>query len=232
MTLTNATTDATVLVVDDDAATRRSVARLVRSVGVGVKTFASPVAFLRNELPAGPACVLLDMCMEGMTGLEVQNALRRNDRHVPVVFLSGQSTISTAVAGVRDGAEDFLEKPFRPGELIEVLNRALDRDRAGNAERAIRAEFQRRFDSLTPREQEVMALVVTGLLNKQSAAELGITEKTIKVHRARVMEKMHVESLAELVMIAERLGLTANHAPEVEQKLPAANTHTAAGWAL
>src|SRR5215218_3018560 len=123
MTLINAATDATVLIVDDDAATRRSVARLVRSVGFEVKTFASPEAFLRFELPAGPTCVLLDMCMEGMTGLEVQEALRRGDRHVPVVFLSGRSTISKAVAGVRDGAQDFLEKPFRPGELIEALTR-------------------------------------------------------------------------------------------------------------
>ena len=229
MSLIDATTDATVLVVDDDAATRRSVARLVRSLGLGVKTFASPEAFLRDELPAGAACVLLDMYMEGMTGLEVQEALRRNDRHVPVVFLSGRSTISTAVAGVKHGAHDFLEKPFRPSELIEAVNRALQHDRAGSADRATRAEFQRRFESLTPREQEVMALVVTGLLNKQAAAELGITEKTIKVHRARVMEKMNVESLAELVVIAERLGL-ARRAPEGEQTLPAAaNTHATAG---
>jgi FixJ family two-component response regulator len=233
MTLANTTPDATVLVVDDDAATRRSVARLVRSVGFGVKTFASPAAFLRDEMPAGPTCVLLDMYMEGMTGLEVQNELRRSDRHVPVVFLSGRSTISTAVAGVRDGAEDFLEKPFRPSELIEVLSRALERDRAGSADRATRAEFQRRFDSLTPREQEVMTLVVTGLLNKQAAAELGITEKTIKVHRARVMEKMNVESLAELVVIAERLGLTSSRATGGAQRLPAAaNSNTTAGAAL
>jgi FixJ family two-component response regulator len=156
MTLINTDSDATVLVVDDDAATRRSVARLVRSAGFEVKTFASPEAFLRFELPAGPTCVLLDMCMEGMTGLEVQDALRRSGRRVPVIFLSGRSTISTAVAGVRDGAQDFLEKPFRPGELIEALTRALEHDRTQGAERATRADFQRRFDSLTTREQEVI----------------------------------------------------------------------------
>src|SRR5688500_16144178 len=121
MTLIDAATDATVIVVDDDAATRRSVARLVRSLGFGGKTFASPTAFLRDELPAGAACVLLDMCMEGMTGPEVQEALRRSERRGPIVFLSGRSTISTAVAGVKQGAEDFLDKPFRPDELIEAL---------------------------------------------------------------------------------------------------------------
>ena len=204
---TGATANATVVVVDDDAGVRRSISRLVRSAGYAVKTFASPADFLRHQLPEGPSCVLLDMCMEGMTGLEVQDVLRRNERHVPIVFLSGYGTVSTAVTGVRHGAEDFLEKPIHPNRLMEALGRAIEHDRADSADRAGRAELQRRYERLTPREQEVMVLVVSGLLNKQAGAELGITERTIKVHRARVMEKMEVESLAALVMIAQRIGL-------------------------
>ena len=204
---TSGTTNATVMVVDDDAVVRRSISRLVRSAGYAVKTFSSPTDFLRHQLPEGPSCVLLDMCMDGMNGLEVQDVLRRNERHVPVVFLSGYGTVSAAVTSVRHGAEDFLEKPIRPNELMEAVGRAIAHDRAGSAERAGRAELRRRYERLTPREQEVMALVVTGLLNKQAAGELGISERTIKVHRARVMEKMEVESLAALVIIAERIGL-------------------------
>jgi RNA polymerase sigma factor (sigma-70 family) len=170
-----------------------------------VKTFGSPAEFLRRELPEGPSCVVLDMCMDGMSGLEVQDALGRRERHVPVVFLSGHGTVPTAAAGFRHGAEDFLEKPFRPKELLDAVSRAIEHDRRQAAKRADLEELRRRFDELTPREQEVMRLVVSGLLNKQAAAELGISEKTIKVHRARVMEKMQVESLAELVRIAERI---------------------------
>jgi len=197
-----------VLLVDDDPAIRRSLARLIQNAGYTVETFASADEFLRRELPAAPACVLLDMQMEGMTGAEVHAALRRNNRRVPVIFLSGCSSVTSAVAEVKCGATDFLEKPVAPAVLIAAVRRALDTDRAGTEERANQAELERRHASLTPREQEVMALVVTGMLNKQVAAELGISEKTIKVHRARVMEKMEVEALAQLVLMAERLGLT------------------------
>jgi len=207
MTELNTGTNATVVVVDDDPAVRRSIARLVRSVGYAVKTFGSPTDFLRHQLPDGPTFVLLDMCMNGMTGLEVQDVLRRSERRVPIVFLSGHGTVSTAVTSVRRGAEDFLEKPIRPNQLMEAVGRAIEHDRAESADRANLAELRRRFDRLTPREQEVMSLVVSGLLNKQTAAEFGISERTIKVHRARVMEKMEVESLAALVIIAQRIGL-------------------------
>jgi RNA polymerase sigma factor (sigma-70 family) len=203
-----ATADATVLIVDDDPAVRRSVSRLVRSAGFAAETFPTPAAFLRRPLPDGPTCVLLDLCMEGMTGLEVQDVLRRDKRAVPVVFLSGQATVPGAVSGLKQGAEDFLEKPVRATDLIAALRRAVEHDRAGSADRQARAELGDRFDRLTPREQEVMTLVVSGLLNKQVAAELAISEKTVKVHRARAMEKMNVESLAELVLIASKLGLT------------------------
>jgi len=199
---------ATVLLVDDDSTVRKSLSRVVRSAGFTIQTFATGEEFLRHELPTGPACVLLDMQMEGMSGAEVHEALRRNNRHMPVIFLSGYATVPSAVAEVKNGATDFLEKPVPPWVLIAAITRALENDRAGSDERANQAELERRFNTLTPREQEVMGLVVCGLLNKQAAAELGISEKTIKVHRARVMEKMYVEALAPLVLMAERLGLT------------------------
>lgn len=199
---------ATVLLVDDDPAVRKSLSRVVRTAGYLVETFATGADLLRHELPVGPACVLLDLQMEGMSGAQVHAALRQNNRHVPVVFLSGRATVSSAVAEVKNGAADFLEKPVHPSVLIAAVRRALDSDRVETEERANQAELERRHDTLTPREQEVMRLVVSGRLNKQAAAELGISEKTIKVHRARVMEKMNVVALAQLVLMAERLGLT------------------------
>jgi RNA polymerase sigma factor (sigma-70 family) len=203
------TTDATVVIVDDDSLVRRGVSRLARAAGFTVKTFASPKDFLRYELPQGPTCVLLDMCMDEMTGLDVQDALRKNARQVPVVFLSGHGNIPMATTTIKHGADDFLEKPFRPKDLMEAIGRAVERDRSQSADRSASDELKRRYDTLTPREQEVMALVIAGLLNKQIAAELGISEKTVKVHRARVMEKMQVEALAVLVRMAERLGIDA-----------------------
>ena len=213
MTDTNVTGDATVIIVDDDPGVRRAVSRLIRSAGFTVMTFASPARFLRQQLPSGPACVLLDMCMEGLTGLEVQEALERNERGVPIIFLSAHGTISTAAESFKHGAADFLEKPFRPQELLDAIRRAIEYDRASRTRREARDRARQRYDRLTPREQEVMRLVVSGLLNKQSAAELGISEKTIKIHRARVMEKMEVVSLAALVLTAEQIGVA--HAPGV-----------------
>jgi len=203
-----ATIDATILVVDDDEQVRRGLSRLVRAAGYTVKTFGSPQKFLRHELPPGPSCVLLDMRMDGMTGLDVQEALRRDARHIPIVFLSGHGTIPAVAAGIKRGAEDFLEKPVEPRQLMEAIERAIDHDRSLGKERLERDELLQRYEALTAREREVMQLVVGGLLNKQSAAELGISEKTIKVHRARVMHKMRVDSLAELVRIGERIGVT------------------------
>jgi FixJ family two-component response regulator len=195
-----------VLIVDDDPAVRRGVARLVRAAGFSAKTFASPADFLAYELPQGPACVLLDMLMDGLNGLQVQDALQQNSRGLPVVFLSGHGTIPTATIGIKHGADDFLEKPVKPKLLIDAICKAVEQDRSRTAGRAKRQELKQRYDSLTPRERDVLELVVAGRLNKQAAGELGISEKTIKVHRARVMEKMQVESLADLVRVAERLG--------------------------
>ena len=210
----------TVLILDDDAVIRRSVSRLLRSAGYEVKTFASPAEFLQHELPAGPTCLLLDMCMDGMTGLEVQDRLMQGDRHLPVVFLSAHGSVPAAAAGFKHGAEDFLEKPVRADALLEAVRRAVEHDRRRLAERVEADCFRQRFDALTPREQEVLRYVVSGRLNKQAAAELGISEKTIKVHRARVMDKMRVESVAALVLVAERLGLTPEPATLVAEAAP------------
>ena len=204
---------ATVLIVDDDPAIRRGVSRLARSAGYATRTFASPIDFLGQQLPDGPACVVLDMCMDDMTGLQVQDALRRSGggataRRIPIVFLSGHGTIPNATAGIKGGAEDFLEKPVRPKQLLAAIAGAVDHDKSQAVARARQRDLRERYDTLTSREREVMALVVSGLLNKQAAADLGISEKTIKVHRARVMEKMRVESLAALVQLAGEVDLT------------------------
>jgi FixJ family two-component response regulator len=197
--------DGTVLVVDDDRSVRRGVARLVRAAGYSAKTFSSPARFLKQPLPLGPACLVLDVFMDGLDGLQVQQALRRNQRRIPIVFLSGQANVPIAAKAMKSGADDFIEKPFRPAELMGAVGRAVERDRKESAVRAGRDGLVRRHETLTAREREVMALVVRGLLNKQVAAELGISEKTVKVHRGRAMEKMQVDSLAELVRLAEQI---------------------------
>ena len=211
---------ATVLIVDDDPDVRRSVARLARAAGFDVKTFASPAEFLARPLPVGPACVVLDMCMDGMTGLQVQERLSRGNRQIPVIFLSGHGTVPTAVAGFKHGAQDFLEKPVLPTALLDAVRRAIDTDSRHSAEREELHGICARFNGLTPREQEVMRLVVSGRLNKQAAVDLNISEKTIKVHRARVMEKMRAESLPALVLMAERLHLTPAPADMVAEAAP------------
>jgi FixJ family two-component response regulator len=151
--------------------------------------------------------------MDGMTGLDVQNALTRNTRRIPIVFLSGHGTVPVVTAGIKRGAEDFLEKPVRPKQLLAAIAGAVDRDRSQASNRAKQRALLDRYESLTTREREVMSLVVGGLLNKQAAADLGISEKTIKVHRARVMEKMQVDSLAALVQLAGQLELNAPPPP-------------------
>jgi FixJ family two-component response regulator len=204
---------ATVYVLDDDTSVRQGVARLIRSAGYSARTFSSPNQFLKQPPPDGPACLVLDVFMDDLNGLEVQQALLQNQRNLPIVFLSGHADVPMTVKAMKCGAEDFLEKPFHPTALIGAIRRAVERDRQGAAERSGRADVLRRFTSLTVREREVMALVVTGRLNKQVAFDLGISEKTVKVHRGRAMEKMQVESLAELVRLAEYLGPLMQDAP-------------------
>ncbi|MFH1279360.1 MAG: response regulator transcription factor [Candidatus Eisenbacteria bacterium] len=196
-----------VFVVDDSASVRRALSRLLSSVGLRVEVFSSAHQFLEHVLPDVPSCVVLDVRMPRMSGLDLQKEMARRGLEVPIVFITGHGDIRMAVKAMKSGAVDFLPKPFNDQDLIDSINRALDRNRSQRVEEAEIADVQARADRLTPRERQVMELVITGMLNKQVAFELGTSEKTIKVHRARVMEKMEVESLAELVRLVARIGI-------------------------
>jgi RNA polymerase sigma factor (sigma-70 family) len=200
-------TEPTVFVVDDDALVRRSLERLVLSVGLRAKTFSTAQEFLECERPEGPACVVLDIRMPGLSGLDLQEKLSATGLDMPVIFVTGHGTVPMSVRAMKAGAVDFLQKPFDDQILLDAIQRAIDKDRQGREQRAGLRELELRLDSLTPREREVFALVVTGLLNKQIAGELGTSEKTIKVHRARVMQKMEADSLADLVRMGEKLAI-------------------------
>lgn len=199
------TEEPTVFVVDDDPSVRRSVLRLLRTAGFTVEGFPSAEAFLARERPRGPGCAVLDVRMSGMNGLELQRRLRDTGRPMAVVFITGHGDVPMSVAAMKDGAVDFLLKPFDDEALLAAIDRAIGHDREWLRARRELDQVQSRYERLTPRERQVFALVTTGLLNKQAAARLGIREKTVKVHRARVMAKMQAGSLADLVRHAERL---------------------------
>jgi FixJ family two-component response regulator len=194
-----------VSIVDDDALVLRSLGRLLKSAGFEVRTFPSADEFLAQHEQASPGCVVLDLAMPGLSGLEVQKRLASSTNPGAVVFLSGQGDVTAGVAAMKAGAVDFLTKPIDGEKLIAAIRVALDRERDARAEREQRHAVEARFASLTPREREVLAGVVAGRLNKQIAADLGTAEKTIKVHRARVMKKMRASSLVELVQLAAQL---------------------------
>jgi FixJ family two-component response regulator len=196
-----------VFIVDDDAAVRRALERLVRSVGNRVETFASAQEFLDHVPPEGPACAVLDIRMPGLSGLDLQERLSAAGLDVPIIFLTGHGTVPMSVRAMKAGAADFLQKPVDDQVLLDAVHRAIESDRAAKKERARVRVVQDRVDSLTPREREVLSLVISGLLNKQIAAELGTSEKTVKVHRGRVMQKMQADSVAELVRLAETVGI-------------------------
>lgn len=198
--------NATVFVIDDDAEMRDSLKDLIRSVGLRVELFASAQDFLRSEHPDVPGCLVLDVRMPGLSGLDLQRRLADAGRTIPIVFISGHGDIPMTVRALKAGALEFLTKPFRDQELLDAIQQALDRDCQARDERAANEALHRRFASLTPREREVMARVVAGLLNKQIASELGTSENTVKTHRHQVMEKMGANSLPELVRMADRLG--------------------------
>lgn len=201
--------DAIVYVVDDDDSVCRALARLFRSVGLSAETFPSAKALLDHPPPDRPACLILDIRLPGPSGLDLQETLSRAGRDLPIVFITGHGDVPTTVRAMKGGAVDFLQKPFNDQELLDCVQRALARGRAQWTERRERAALQGRVDALTPREREVLLQVVTGKLNKQIAGELGIAEKTIKVHRGRVMQKMQAGSVADLVRMVEKLGLSA-----------------------
>ncbi len=197
--------DQTVYVVDDDASVRTALKRLLGSVGFACQTFGTADEFLRTPRTDGPQCLVLDLRLPGTSGLDVQRELAGIERPMPIIFITGHGDIPVTVRAMKAGASEFLTKPLREQELLEAIRKALDRDREALRKRSEATGLRRRYDELTPRERQVMRLVVTGLLNKQVAAELGISEKTVKVHRAQVMQKMHAGSLAELVRMADHL---------------------------
>jgi len=199
--------DPIVFIVDDDKSVRKALTRLIKSVGLKVEAFSSANEFLKRDPHDGPACLVLDVRMPGLSGLDLQAELDRAKRTLSIVFISGHGSIPMSVQAIKAGAVDFLEKPFEEQALLDAVHHALQKDSAARQKLSELNEIQKRVDSLTPREREVFALVVTGLLNKQIAFELGTSEKTIKVHRARVMHKMQADSLPDLVRMSEKAGI-------------------------
>jgi FixJ family two-component response regulator len=200
-------TDATVFVVDDDAPMRESLKNLLRSVGLRAELFASAQEFLRSKRPDMPSCLVLDVRLPGLSGLDLQRRTTEAGVEIPIIFITGHGDIPMSVRAMKAGAVEFLTKPFRDQDLLDAIQQALERDRQARDQRAAIEELRSRFASLTPREREVMARVVAGLLNKQIGGELGTSETTVKIHRHQVMEKMGAGSLPELVRMADRLGI-------------------------
>jgi RNA polymerase sigma factor (sigma-70 family) len=199
--------DPVVYVVDDDASVCLALERLVRSAGYQAKAFESAVDFLDHGLSGQPCCLILDVEMPELTGLDLQCELAARGISIPIIFLTGHGTIPMSVQAMKTGAADFLTKPCDDKELLEAIDQAIEKNRREMSEKAELDSIQKRIDSLTKREHQVFRMVIKGMLNKQVAYELGISEKTVKVHRARVMEKMKTGSLAELVHLAERAGI-------------------------
>jgi RNA polymerase sigma factor (sigma-70 family) len=195
----------TVFVVDDDTSVRTALKRLIQSVGLKVETFDSAQAFLKCGPHDGPACLVLDVRMPEMSGIELQEQLTNTGLGMPIIFITGHGNIPMSVNAMKAGAVDFIEKPFEDQKLIDAINTAIKKNKKFRTEQAEIKDLQQRVDSLTPREHEVFILVVSGMLNKQIAFDLGMSEKTVKVHRARVMDKMKAKSLADLVRMAERV---------------------------
>ena len=199
-------TDAMVFVVDDDAPMRESLKNLIRSVGLRVELFGSAQEFLRSKRPDLPSCLVLDVRLPGLSGLDLQSRTGAAGMEIPIVFITGHGDIPMSVRAMKAGAVEFLTKPFRDQDLLDAIQQALDRDCQARDERAVTEALRRRLASLTPSERKVMARVVAGMLNKEIAAELGTSETTVKTHRHHVMEKMGANSLPDLVRMADRLG--------------------------
>jgi FixJ family two-component response regulator len=196
-----------VLIVDDDPEVRQALSSLFRSVGLEPRLFASTAEFLQHKLPEAPCCIVLDIRLPGVGGLDFQAQLTRGNIHIPIVMITGHGDIPMSVRAMKAGAIDFLPKPFRHQDMLDAVARAIERDGKRRDSEKLLAEIQGRFESLTSREREIMTLVTAGLMNKQVAAEVGLSEITVKIHRGHLMRKMGVRSLADLVRAAEALGL-------------------------
>jgi FixJ family two-component response regulator len=196
-----------VFVVDDNASIRDALKGLIRSVGLRVELFGSPGEFLQAKRPDAPSCLVLDVRLPGASGLDLQRELAEANIHIPIIFITGHGDIPMSVRAMKAGAVEFLTKPFRDQDLLDAIKVGLERDRARRQHQAETAMLRERLESLTPREREVLPLVVSGLLNKQVAAEIGTTEATVKVHRSQLMKKMGADSLPDLVRMAQKIGI-------------------------
>lgn len=197
----------TVFIVDDDSSMRDALRNLFRSVGLNVETFGAAQEFLARERSKGPGCLVLDIRLPSLSGLDLQRQLVDANTQIPIIFITAHGDIQMSVRAMKAGAVEFLTKPFRDQDLLDAVQQALDRDRATRISQALEAETRARYASLSPREQEVMGLVVRGLLNKQIAGKMGTSEATVKMHRGHVMRKMKVDSVVELARLAERLAV-------------------------
>jgi len=197
--------DSIVFVIDDDASVREALESLIRSIGLRVETFPSTRDFLKKRLPEIPRCLVLDVRLPGTSGLSFQRQLAKAEINIPIIFITGHGDVPMSVRAMKAGALEFLTKPFRDQDLLDAIQLALEKDRARRTRDAEIQILKARFESLTPREQEVLPWVITGKLNKQIAAELGTSEATVKVHRSQLMRKMHAESVADLVRMADKM---------------------------
>jgi FixJ family two-component response regulator len=201
--------EAVVYVVDDDAAARAAIQSLLHSVGLHAETFSSPPEFLAGYRPDTPACLVLDVRLPGVSGLDFQRDLAARNVTIPIIFITGHGDIPMSVEAMKAGAMEILTKPFRGQVLLDAIHKAIERDRVVRHEQSSVAELRQRLGTLTPREREVMQLVISGRLNKQIASEVGASERTVKIHRGQVMRKMHASSLPDLVRMAGKLGMPA-----------------------
>lgn len=199
--------DAAVLVVDDDHLIRDALEQLIKSVGLKAYTFSSAQEFLEKDLPDVPCCLISDIRMPGLSGLDLQDELAKNGLKIPVIFITAHGTVPTSVRAMKAGAVDFLQKPFEDQELLDAIHNAIEQNRQTRKEQAEIGEIKRRVESLTPREYEVLSLVTAGMLNKQIAYDLKLSENTVKTHRAHIMQKMKAESLADLVRLTEMVDI-------------------------